>query len=257
LTRVRQASILTDITRCIGCERCVAACNAANKLGQDLPWRWKADDGLSADRFTSIIQRPGGHYVRKLCMHCLNPACVSACPVGAMQRTAEGAVIYDSARCMGCRYCMMACPFGVPRYSWNQSVPYVRKCLLDSQRLRAGKQPVCTEACPTGATLFGEREELLDQAHRRIKAEPGRYLPRVFGEEEVGGTAKLYIAGIDLGFLAMSQDPGTLPYPERTWAAIRLVPPVFVGVGALLGGVHWAIRRRQQLAAEEAVTRDE
>lgn len=123
-------AILTDVSKCIGCRECVLACKEQNHLERDLPRRWDRDDGLSARNWTSIIERESGHFVRKQCRHCLEPACAEACPVGALYKTPEGPVIYISDKCLGCRYCMMACPYGIPRYDWDQKVPYVRKCIL-------------------------------------------------------------------------------------------------------------------------------
>ncbi|MEW5946168.1 MAG: 4Fe-4S dicluster domain-containing protein, partial [bacterium] len=195
---VVKPAILTDVTKCIGCEKCVEACKTANNLGPDVPLRDANPDGLSATRWTSIISMPGKRYVRKHCRHCLEPACVSACPVGALRKTKEGPVIYDAGRCIGCRYCMMACPYGVPRYDWASAVPYVRKCVMCYPRLREGLQPACTEACPREATVFGSRDDLIEEARGRIRDNPGRYIKRVFGERDVGGTSVLYVSDIAL-----------------------------------------------------------
>ena len=242
-------AILTDITKCIGCLECVTACKNVHNLGIDVPRKWHQYDGLSAKNWTSIIQRPGPHYVRKQCRHCLEPACVSACPVGALHTTESGAVAYDTGKCIGCRYCMIACPYGIPRYDWEKAIPYVEKCnLCYDERLIKGKQPACTEACPTKATIFGERNELLQEAHRRIKSDPGKYIQKVYGEHEVGGTAVLYISDISLDFLSKPMRPGTMALPKTTALAMHAVPFTFVGVGAVMGGLYWIIRRRQQLS---------
>ncbi len=146
-----KAAILTDTTKCNGCHECVAACKKQNHLPADVPRRWDLEDGLSADNWTSIVEGPERTLARKQCRHCLEPACVSVCPVGALHKTDLGAVVYDASKCMGCRYCMMACPYGIPRYEWQAAVPYVRKCIFCYNRLAAGGQPSCTEACPTKA----------------------------------------------------------------------------------------------------------
>jgi len=243
-------AILTDVTLCVGCEKCVAACKDENDLGPDVPFRWLVDDGLSADRFTSILKKDG-YYVRKQCRHCLEPACVSACPVGALEKTPEGAVVYDGDKCLGCRYCMMACPFGIPRYEWESAVPYVRKCTLCWEaRVKDGKQPACTEACPEKATIFGDRDELLAEAHRRIKENPGKYLDKVNGETEVGGTNVLYLSPVELDMLSLGNRLGDRPMPSLTRAAMQAVPPAFVGMGAVMGSIWWVIERRNRLRAE-------
>jgi len=244
-------AILTDVTKCIGCFECVAACKEAHGLANDVPRKWHRNDGLSARNWTAIIQKPGPHYIRKQCRHCLEPACESACPVAALVRTETGAVVYDPAKCIGCRYCMIACPFGIPRYDWEEPVPYIQKCDLCYDRISHGQQPACTEACPNGATIFGERDELLAEAHRRIKAEPGKYINRVFGEHDLGGTAVLYISDIDLDFLAYPARSRTPALPATTAPAMKAVPPAFLGMGAIMGGLYWFCKRREKVRAED------
>ncbi len=242
-------AILTDVTKCIGCAECVVACKQVHGLDKDLPRVWQKNDGLSACSWTSVIQRPGNHYIRKQCRHCLEPACAASCPVGALHTTKSGAVIYDDQKCLGCRYCMTACPYGIPRYDWDRRVPYVRKCILCFERLERGLQPACTTACPTGATIFGERAELIAEGHRRIKAEPEKYLNRVWGEHEVGGTSVLYVSDIDLDFMAYK--PGLdIALPTTTKKAMESVPPAFLGMGATMLGLNWIIKRRQKLQGQ-------
>jgi formate dehydrogenase iron-sulfur subunit len=248
-----EMAILTDVTRCTGCEECVRACKQEYGLGEDLARRWKESiDSLSSTRYTTIVRKPGNHFVRQLCRHCNEPACVSACIVGALQKTPEGPVIYDSDLCMGCRYCMMACPYGIPRYDWEKPVPFVRKCILCYPRLAEGRQPACTEACPYEATIFGPRDELIAEAHRRLRLEPGRYVQRVYGEHEVGGTSVLYISDIPLDFLAFKPDLGDEPLPELTLAALSKVPYLSIGMAGAMTGIWWIIGRRMKLAAEAA-----
>lgn len=242
-----KAAILTDTTKCNGCHECVAACKKANTLGRDLPRRWDANDGLSAANLTSIVEGPERTPVRKQCRHCLEPACVSACPVGALRKTELGAVVYDSAKCMGCRYCMMACPYGIPRYEWQASVPYVRKCILCYDRLLAGRQPACTEACPTKATIFGDRDQLLAEACRRLAEKPDVYLQEVIGEREAGGTSVLYVSRVKLGVLTDYRPIGAASLPSTTSVAMGAVPFAFTGVVALAAGVSWIIERRMKL----------
>jgi formate dehydrogenase iron-sulfur subunit len=239
-------AILTDVTKCIGCLECVAACKKANDLGMDVPRVWQKNDGLSAVNWTSILQKPEDRYIRKQCRHCLEPACVTACPVAALHKTEEGAIIYDDSRCLGCRYCMMACPYGIPRYDWDLTVPYVRKCILCYDRVKSGGQPACTEACPTQATIFGQRDELLAEAHHRIRQNPGRYIDHVWGEREFGGTSILYVSDIDLNFLSYQLKPGETPIPQATDPAMKAVPFAFVGMGAVMYGINWVVRRRME-----------
>ena len=244
-------AILTDTTRCTGCERCVRACKAYNGLGEDVPRRWKARiDGLSSTRYTTLVRRPGNRFVRRQCRHCLEPACASACIVGALHKRADGPVVYDSTRCIGCRYCMMACPFEIPRYDWEKSVPYVRKCTFCQDRLAVGQQPECTRACPEQATIFGSRDELLEEAHRRVAQHPEKYVNKVFGESEVGGTSVLYVSDIPLDFLNARANLADQPLPELTWAALSKVPPIVLGVSGVMAGVWWITGRRMKLASE-------
>ncbi len=195
--------MLIDVTRCVGCNQCVDACTQWNGLGENLPQPQSAPDGLSGQRWSSIVQTPEGRFVRKLCRHCLEPACVSACPVGAMSKSPEGPVLYDPQICMGCRYCMMACPFGIPRYEWQKAVPFVQKCSFCYDRLQVGQLPACKEACPYDVIIVGERSDLLKLAHDRISFGAVRYLPTVYGETDAGGTSVLYISDVPLDFLRL------------------------------------------------------
>jgi len=245
-------AILNDTTRCVGCEECVAACKKANDLRKDVPRRWKQRiDDLSSTRYTTILRRPGGNNIRQQCRHCVEPACVSACLVGALQKTPEGPVIYDGSKCMGCRYCMTACPYAIPRYAWEEPIPYVHKCTMCYDRLKDGGRPACVEACQHGATVFGSRKELLEEARRRIDGKPDTYVDKVFGETEVGGTCVLYISDIPLDFLGCSPELDDTPLPDLTWAALSKVPYLVGGMGAIMTGTWWVIGRRMKLAEEQ------
>ncbi len=249
--------ILTDVTKCIGCNKCVDACVKENGLGAHIPNKRHNHDGLGSNRWTSIVETKKKRYVRKQCRHCLEPACASACIVGAITKTKEGAVVYDKNKCMGCRYCMMACPFAIPRYSWEDVIPYVRKCkLCYDNRIKQGKQPACTEACPEGATIFGERNKLLAQAHDTLKKNPGKYINKVYGEKEVGGTSVLYISDVRLEFLGWKDDLGETPLPDLTWGVLKKVPYEFIGMGVLMGGIYMFTNRKNKIAQAEA-TRQE
>ncbi len=205
---------------------------------------------LSASALTVLDER-GDLYVRKLCMHCLEPTCVSVCPVGALQKTADGPVVYESSKCIGCRYCMQACPFDVPRYEWNKPVPRVAKCDFCATRQAQGLMPACAEACPAEATVYGTREELLAEAHRRIEEDPDAYYPHVFGEHEVGGTSVLMLSPVPFAQIGL---PGGLPLdplPTRTWEALSHVPDVVSIGGALLLAIWWITKRREEVARVE------
>jgi formate dehydrogenase iron-sulfur subunit len=244
-------SILTDVTKCIGCHKCVQGCVEYNKLEKHLPAPQHVFDGLSGNRFTSIIKKPVNRYVRKQCRHCLDPACVSACIVGALEKTGLGPVIYDKKKCIGCRYCMMACPYQIPRYEWDSAYPGIRKCTFCYDKVKDGGIPSCVEACPVEATIFGTREEMIAVAKKRIQDNPGRYIDRVFGELEIGGTSVIYLSDIPLGFLGWQDDLPKEKLPDLTWAALSKVPAEFVGMGALMTAVFWIIGRRNQRKYEK------
>lgn len=242
-------AILTDTTLCIGCEECVEACKRENGLPKDRLWRWNLRiDDLSSTRFTTMERRKGNRFVRKHCRHCLKPACASACIVGALKKTPQGPVIYDPDKCMGCRYCMMACPYSIPRYDWESAVPHIQKCTMCYPRIMQGKVPACVEACRQKATIFGSREELLREAHRRISGNPRKYVQKVVGETEVGGTSVIYISDISLAFLGNKPEMDTKPLPELTWAVLSKTPAVGIGVGGLMAGLWWIIDRRIRFA---------
>ncbi len=248
-------AILTDVTRCIGCEACVAACQDTNHIEPGPPRPWTAGPGqLSEYRWTTVVRGPRGRYVRLHCRHCLDPACASACPVGALHRADDGAVVYDADICMGCRYCMIACPFGMTRYEWSSPTPRIRKCIMCHDKVAAGEidQPACTSACPTQATIFGDRDALLAEARARIRAFPDRYLPHVWGEEEVGGTSVLMISDVDLATAGWPHGLRRHAYPDHTAPALRLVPGTFATVGVAMLGLSWIIGRRRELEAGAA-----
>jgi formate dehydrogenase iron-sulfur subunit len=204
---------------------------------------------LSPTNHTAVIEK-GDYYVRKLCMHCQQPTCVSVCPVAALQKSPDGPVTYDASRCIGCRYCMQACPFNVPRYEWDKVVPGVAKCDMCVGRGAAG--PACTEVCPEAATVFGARDELLREAHRRIQEDPEGYVQKVYGEREVGGTSVLLISPVPFRELGLREDLPLEPLPLRTWAALSHVPDVISIGGALLLAIWWITNRREHVARAEA-----
>jgi formate dehydrogenase iron-sulfur subunit len=242
-------ALLFDATACVGCRECEAACAAENHLPYDE--RIAAEEKGSAHKYTYVVSRPGEKYMRRLCMHCDDPSCASVCPVGALVKTKAGPVTYDADKCMGCRYCMVACPFGVPKYEWTKAVPAVRKCILCADRVAAGGQTACAEACPTGATIFGDRETLLAEARRRIRENPGQYINHIYGEKEVGGTSVLAMSSEPFGSFGLPTGLGTEPLPQLTGKVLEHVPDV-VSVGfTLLGGIYWITNRRAVVAATE------
>lgn len=236
-------SILFDATRCVGCHSCVLACREANGHAISEP-----HDRLHANAFLAVERRNGRH-IRKACMHCEDPACVSVCPVGALRKNEDGAVTYDTARCMGCRYCMVACPFSVPRYEWNEVNPLMKKCELCTARRAAGGTCACVAACPKGALAFGTREEMIAEATRRI--EGGGYTERIYGLKEGGGTTVLMISDVPFSQLGLPDGLPDEAMPNLTWEVIHRLPGVVSFMGAGMAGLWWIIRRRDELAGRE------
>lgn len=237
-------AILFDAKLCVGCGACVDACMQAHGQTGD----YEQVKKLSANNHTVVIEK-GDYYVRKLCMHCLQPTCVSVCPVAALQKSPEGPVTYDASRCIGCRYCMQACPFNVPCYEWDKVVPGVSKCDMCVGRGDAG--PACAEACPEAATVFGTRQELLAEAHRRMSADPAGYVQHIYGEHEVGGTSVLMISPVAFTDLGIREDLPREALSHRTWAALSHVPDVISIGGAVLLAIWWITNRREDVARVE------
>ena len=241
--------ILVDVTRCRGCEQCVDACVSANGLDPIVAAADRATtrDGLSADRWCTVLGVDEGRFARVSCLHCLQPSCVDACLVGGLTKSPEGPVVYDPDKCIGCRYCMLACPFHIPRYEWAESLPYMRKCSMCFERLRQGDSPACVAACPNDALKFGERDALLELARTRMRREPGRYLPRIWGEHEFGGTSVMFLSDVDLSAMGWPTE-GAEAIPELTRPLIEKTP--FIGLSVCFG--TWAlsaiIERRNRLA---------
>jgi Fe-S-cluster-containing dehydrogenase component len=209
-------AMLYDSTVCTGCKACMPACNEANGLPADSLlsggiWDMPTDLNSKTKNIIQLYQEPGGRkpegqapegqefaFVKRQCMHCLDPACVTGCPFGALEKGQWGAVTWNSSLCIGCRYCEVACPFEVPKFEWDKWNPKIVKCeFCYDQRLVEGKEPACTAVCPTGAVVFGKRVDLLAKAKDRIAASPDKYFERrVYGEHEAGGTQVLYLSGV-------------------------------------------------------------
>ncbi|OGN86746.1 MAG: hypothetical protein A2158_00210 [Chloroflexi bacterium RBG_13_46_14] len=252
-------AVLVDTFKCIGCRGCQVACKGWNELpGEttDNKGSYENPPQFSANTFTRVkfneLRYKGKfHWIftKVQCMHCEYPACAESCLVGALQKTEEGPVVYDDGKCIGCRYCMVACPFGVPAFEWDKPLPWIRKCTFCINRQTAGMEPACVKACPSGALKFGERDELLAEARNRIESNPDKYIDHIYGENEVGGTSWLYLSPVpfeELGFPTLSSTPVTV----NTERAIGAVPPVVVTVAALMSAIYWIARRKKKLEQE-------
>jgi formate dehydrogenase iron-sulfur subunit len=283
---------LIDITKCIGCRACQVACKQWNdREGEqtelDFNLGFQNPATLSAKTLTLITfhevpdeKAPGGlHYLftMRRCLHCLEPACASACPTTALDRRSDGPVIYDANQCIGCRYCIWACPWGVPTAEWDSLTPKIQKCTHCADRsdqpaplARNGQAltleentlyrekivtPACVKACPADCLRFGTREDILKEAHNRISAHPDKYVDHIYGEREAGGTSVLYLSSVPfdkLGFPEVSNKP----YPGFSKMALHAVPPAVIAVGALLGSAYAFLKRRAAtLVAESSLAR--
>ena len=245
--------VLYDSTMCVDCKLCEKACAEHHNL----PYNdaVASEEKLSAHKLTAVTTH-GDKFMRRLCMNCLEPTCVSVCPVAALQKTSNGPVTYDSTRCMGCRYCMFACPFQVPTYQWNSRLPIVKKCDMCADRVGAGLPTECAAACPTGATKFGERDDLIAEARQRIASNPGQYYQHIYGLEEVGGTAMLLLASVPFEQLGVRAGLPHTPLPLLTWRALSEIPNIVTVCGVLLGGVWWLSHRREEVQAAERLERE-
>jgi formate dehydrogenase iron-sulfur subunit len=255
--------VLFDNNLCIGCRKCEEACNSVNQLPRpSLPF----DDLSVLDRkrrttakALTVINRydvggPGGRsfYRRMGCNHCLEPACASSCFVKAYQKTPKGSVTYDSSVCVGCRYCMIACPFEIPTFEYDSPLtPRIMKCTMCHPRLLEGKLPGCVEACPTEALAFGKRDLLIKTARERIRRFPTRYVDHIYGEHEMGGTNWLYLSAVPFEKLEMRTDLGDVPAPELTSGALGTVPMVVALWPLLLLGIQAIAKRKDKIGKEE------
>jgi Fe-S-cluster-containing dehydrogenase component len=232
--------VLVDETRCVGCRMCEVACAESHGLpkpilGSEAHIEKSRTPTESQLTVVNRYKTTGDEFfAKKQCMHCAQPACVTACLTKAMHKTKEGAVVWDESKCMGCRYCMLACPFDMPKFEYHKAIPKIQKCNLCWDRIRVGKQPACVEICPAEAMLFGKRNDLIETARKRIYEQPGEYSHSIYGEHEVGGTGWLYISPVPFENLGFKMNLGTTPYPEYTKQFLYSVPVVLILVPAML-----------------------
>ncbi len=254
--------MLQDSVRCIGCKACQSACKQINKLPPDSSLEGDYYDSprdLSDSTYTLIKMHQGesgeATFVKKQCMHCIDPACQSACLVGALVKQENGAVEWDGNKCMGCRYCMVACPYNVPQFQWKEAIPAISKCTLCADtRLNKELPTGCTTSCPAGAISFGKRDDLLKVARERIAASPELYLDHIYGEKEIGGTNVIYLTKKKVAFATLGLPDLGFKAPPRLTESIQhgvfkyFIPPV--AIYAALGGIM-AFTNRKNKAEEK------
>lgn len=249
-----QKGVLVDLTRCIGCRACQVACKSWNQQPVKKTFNhgtYTNPPALNSSTYTHIQflegqkdDQPVWHFIKDQCLHCKDPACASACPVKALWKTEAGPVIYEFSRCIGCRYCMVACPFDIPKYEWEKALPAVRKCTFCSDRIADGQVPACIKVCPVAVMFYGEREDVLKEAEKRLRENPGKYVDHIYGKEEAGGTSWVYLSAVPFDALGFNRVQ-TIKYPDLTWAYISTIPSV-IGVVITAGVITWAITRRQK-----------
>jgi formate dehydrogenase iron-sulfur subunit len=250
-------AVLVNISRCTGCRKCEEACAEANGLPPpDIRDKSVFDRPRTTDpaRFTVVNRYEtsvGTFYVKRQCMHCNQPGCAAACLVQAMKKTPSGPVIWREDRCMGCRYCMISCPFDMPKFEYDRAVPRIRKCTLCHQRLAREQLPACVTACPVEALRFGPRRDLLEIARTRIYGDPGRYVHAVYGEHQVGGTGWLYLSPVPFDQVGLPGGLGARPYPELTQGFLYSVPVILcIWPAFLLGASRIRSSKDQEPPAE-------
>ncbi len=262
--------VLVDTTLCVGCRSCEKACNEINddlprkeeKVFEDLSVfikkrRMDHESYTVVNKYSNEIDKDKPVFTKFQCMHCNDPACVSACIVGAFSKDSNGAVRYDAWKCIGCRYCMTACPFQVPGYEYDNALdPVVRKCTFCfEKRTSKGELPACVESCPMEVMTFGKRKDLLKIARKRIKKNPGKYVPHIYGEREVGGTSWMYLSSVpfeNIGFpkLGYASAP-SFTEPIQHGIFKYFIPPV--ALYGLLGGIMYYFKKRNEDSHEVPV----
>jgi Fe-S-cluster-containing dehydrogenase component len=268
---VEHVGCLADTTLCIGCRKCEEACNRRNKLPRpEVPFTDRTvfrQERRPVDKAFTVVNEYAGApspdqaatkqtYAKVQCLHCLTPSCVSACIVGAMVKAPDGAVVYNPKICLGCRYCMVACPFQIPAFEYDVTLdPRIRKCeFCASFANGTGADPACAAACPTEALVFGKRAALLALAKDRIEKRPDRYVNRIYGENEVGGTSWLYLTGRTGTEIGLIDLPSSAPAKrtESIQHGIFKYGIIPITVFGALGAVMWFNQRKADANAKSA-----
>lgn len=243
-------AVLYDSTRCVGCQTCEISCAEAHNLPEPTDYPEVGVVRKTDETRRTVVNvydtSKGEVYVKRQCMHCNQPACASACLTQAMHKTEEGPVIWRGDKCMGCRYCMVSCPFDMPKFEYHSANPKIQKCTMCFERLQEGKLPACVENCPAEALVFGTRRELVAEAHKRIAENPDSYYNHIYGETEAGGTSFLYLSPVPFEELGFNTKIQKSSYPALTKGFLYSVPSVFVLWPMILLGIHDATKNNSK-----------
>jgi Fe-S-cluster-containing dehydrogenase component len=243
-SQVEFFGVLYDSTRCVGCRTCEYECAAAHGLPEpasEVEAVRKTNE--SCNTVVNTFQTTKGEvYIKRQCMHCNEPACGAACLTQAMQKNETGPVTWNGDKCMGCRYCMVSCPFDGPKFEYHSANPKIQKCDMCFERQIKGETPVCVTNCPNEALLYGKRRDLIKEARRRIYEKPEAYVDHIYGEHEAGGTGWLYLSPVPFEELGMNTKLQNSSYPALTKGFLYSVPSIFVLVPTLLLGVYQATK---------------
>ena len=255
MTDIKHHAFLYDATRCIDCRSCMVACSVENNIPMDKTRIWVAGLGVTG-QFPDLQHSTMVYH----CMHCEHPDCLSACPVGAYSKREDGPVLYNPDVCIGCRYCMNACPFGVPHFDYDKGLidgAFIDKCTMCTQRIDNGEEPACVATCPTDALVFGDRADLIKEAHARIAAHPDRYVDHVYGEFENGGASYLILSHVPFSELGLPDLPEK-PINEISETVMGITIPFALDWAVVLSGlavgVHYYNKKKEEkTAADEKV----
>lgn len=262
--------VLVDLIKCIGCGSCTTSCKMYNQLPFKTPKTNEPylthSEKAETNGFTwtvikhkkvTVKHHEAWRYVKEQCMHCIEPACASSCFSKALFKNPDtGAIDYNPHLCVGCRYCMLACPFSIPKYEWEKALPSISKCNFCSDKIDGGELPTCVSVCPTGCLSFGDRDELLKEAKEKIK-DNGQYVNYIYGENEAGGTSWIYISDVPFDQLGFNVGVLKKSIPKHVHGFTKYIPYLFAGGSLLWAGSYFYTKRREKVSLEEGGKKDE